>query len=168
MRDDAIHEDEAFVREGGVFAPKSGGRDVGCESDELTCPTDDVLEDPVNDEHLPGTVDDAAFDYGTIDPAPTDQRLGTIETGPVVGMRDPGMTGYDEDVQESPLGAVDERDLWKRQKGLIDEDEAQPYTLSGFSDEEVEGVERALGEDAAGPLVDSPEGTSATGSSNSE
>ncbi len=46
----------------------------------------------------------------------------------------------------------------------IDEGVKQPYNLPDMSAEDVESVERALGEDAAGPLVDSEEGTSATGS----
>ncbi len=117
---ETIRDDDAFVREGGVFAPRTGGRDAGCDEDEGACARDDVLEDPVNDEHVPGTVDDLPYDYGTAEPAPTDQRLGTIESGPVVGMGDVGRTGYEEDVQEPPLGAADERDLWSRQKGLFE------------------------------------------------
>jgi len=159
-----VHDDDSFVREGGVFAPRVGGRDVGCDDDQDWCPPDEVLEDPVNDEHVPGTVDDVPYDYGTVDPAPTDQFLGTIEEGPVHGMRDVGQTGSDEDVDESPLGARDERDLWQRQKPLIDEDDAQPYNLPEMSEEDVKKVEAALGEDAAGPLAEYGEGTSATGS----
>ena len=160
-----IEDDDAFVREGGVFAPRSGGRDVGCDEEQESCPPDEVLEDPVNDEHVPGTVDDLPYDYGTEDPSPTDQMLGLVETGPVIGMQDVGETGYDEDVaEESPLGARDERDLWKRQKPLIDEVETEPYNLPEVADSEVSKIEQALGEDAAGPLVESEEGTSATGS----
>lgn len=159
-----VHDDDSFVREGGTFAPRTGGKDVGCDDDQGRCPPDEVLEDPVNDEHVPGTADDLPYDFGTLDPAPTDQFLGSIETGPVIGMGDVGDTGYDEDVDEAPLGAKDERDLWERQKPLIDEAETQPYEVPEMSPEEVRGIERALGEDAAGPLVEYEEGTSATGS----
>ena len=159
-----VHDDDSFVREGGVFAPRTGGRDVGCDDEQDVCPPDEVLEDPVNDEHVPGTVDDLPYDYGTVDPAPTDQFLGSIESGPVLGMRDVGETGYDEEADEPELGAKDEKDLWSRQKVLIDEDEAQPYAIPDMSAEDVKDLELALGEDAAGPLVESEEGTSATGS----
>lgn len=158
-----IEDDDDFVREGGVFAPKGGGRDVGCDEEQDYCAPDEVLEDDVNDEHVPGTVDDLPYDYGTEAPAPTDQMLGLIETGPVIGMQDVGDTGYDEDVsEESPLGARDERDLWQRQKPLIDEVERQPYSVP--EDADAAAIEGALGEDAAGPLVESEEGTSAVGS----
>jgi hypothetical protein len=163
-----VEDDDSFVREGGVFAPRNGGRDVGCDEEQDYCPPDEVLEDPVNDEHVPGTVDDLPYDYGTEDPSPTDQMLGLIETGPVIGMQGVGDTGYDEDVtQPSPLGAKDERLEWERLKPLIDEDEAEPYNLPEMDEAEVADLERALGEDAAGPLVESEEGTSATGSAGS-
>ena len=159
-----VRDDDSLEREGGVFVPRTGGRDVGCDDAQDRCAPDDVLEDQVNDEHIPGTVDDMAYDYGTEEPAPTDQLLMTIETGYVVGMGDVGETGYDEDMDEPALGAPDERELWRQQRGLMDEDRAQPYGVAGTAADDVPAIERALGEDAAGPLVQSEEGTSATGS----
>jgi hypothetical protein len=157
-------DDRSLEREGGVFVPSSDGRDVGCGDNDPTCPEDEWLEDPITDEHVPGTVDDRTYDYGTEDPEPADQALTTIESGPVTGFGDVGETGFEEDRDERDLGELEERDLWRRQRPLIEEDVDEVYNVQAIRDEELPAVERAIGEDAAGPLVDTQEGTSSIGS----
>jgi hypothetical protein len=60
------------------------------------------------------------------------------------------------------LGATDEAELWNHQKALIEEDEGG-LKLEGFPPEEIPDILEAMGDDAADPLADSPNGTSATG-----
>jgi len=71
--DDTWFEDDDLVRQGGVFVSKNGGREVGCNEDE--CAPDDYVEDPVNDEGVPGTVDDLPYDYGIETPRAADETL---------------------------------------------------------------------------------------------
>ena len=157
-------DDRPLEREGGVFVPRSDGRDVGCDSTDATCPEDEWLEDSVTEEHVPGTVDDLAYDFGTEDPGPADQMLTTIESGRVTGFGDVGKTGSEEDRDERDLGELEERDLWRRQRPLIEEDVDEGYNVPSLSEEQLAAVERAIGEDAAGPLVEASEGTSSIGS----
>lgn len=154
--------DEEYVREGGVLVPLNTGHEVRHE-DETIAP-DDIVEDLIADEGVPGTPDDLPYDYGVEVAQPADQMMLTLEHrksgfGPV------GRTESDDDTDAPPLGTVDERELWRRQRPLIEEagDEAARY--AGLADDDIRRVEASVGEDAAEPLPDAPEGESATGSS---
>ena len=69
-----------------------------------------------------------------------------------------------EDVEDiDSLAAADERDLWRGQAALIEEDVEDGYKLPGFSDAEAEAVMAAMGDDAEEANPEMPEGTSATG-----
>ncbi len=71
-----------------------------------------------------------------------------------------------EDIDDiDTLAAADERELWRGQAPLIEEDEREGYNLEGFSDEEAERVVAAIGEDATEANPELPGGTSATGAS---
>lgn len=162
-----VPDDDTYVREEGVLVPRNGGHDLGCDEDEDRCAPDDLVEDPVNDEHVPGTVDDLPYDYGVAAPIAADQQFRTIDHGPVSGFGDPGSTGYDEGppyADESPLGSVDERELWQHQRPLIAESADEPRRYRGLSDAEARVVDAASGEDAGELNPEGPEGTSATGS----
>jgi hypothetical protein len=65
--------------------------------------------------------------------------------------------------EESRAAGGDEGELWGRQKALIEEDEKEGLKLESFPAEEIPDILEAMGDDAADSLVDSPNGTSATG-----
>ncbi len=69
-----------------------------------------------------------------------------------------------EDVDDvDALAADDERDLWRKQEPLVEEDEKDSYNLAGIPEDEVQDVMEAMGDDAEEANPDLPEGTSATG-----
>ena len=61
-------------------------------------------------------------------------------------------------------GGRDEGELWGHQRTLVEEDENEGLKLESFPDEEIPEILEAIGDDAADSLMDSPNGTSATGS----
>jgi hypothetical protein len=161
QRGDRPFDEEEFEREGGVFVSKSdGSHDLDCDD---RCAPDDLVEDPINDEGVPGTPDDLPYDYGVEKAQPADLSLtstgrGTGWSGHV------GHTGADEDSDEPPLGRPEERELWRKQRPLIEEADDEAARYRGLSDEEIPDVESAIGEDAAEVLSETPDGASATGS----
>jgi hypothetical protein len=91
-------------------------------------------------------------DY-TSDPSPDASGVpGTVDDVP---------NGFGENAV--PLGGAVEDELWRRQKALIEEDEKEGLRLEGFSAEAIPEILEAMGDDAADPLDDAPNGTSATG-----
>jgi len=68
--------DEELDREGGVFV-RRGGREVSC--DDAECPPDDYIEDEINDDGVPGTVDDLPLDYGIEIPDAADEALDSVQ-----------------------------------------------------------------------------------------
>lgn len=151
--------DDDLVRQGGVFVPRNGGREVGPASEEWA--PDEVVEDPINDDGVPGTVDDLPYDYGVEVASAADQMVEPPERrnkGASIGR-----TGYDEDGEEPPLGRPEERELWRKQRGLIDESGDEALRYRGLLDERIPAVESAVGEDAGEVLPEAPEGESATG-----
>ncbi|TLM98135.1 MAG: hypothetical protein FDZ75_03075 [Actinobacteria bacterium] len=120
---------------------------------------DDFVEEPWEPGDDPGTIDDIPYTMGVETPAPADQLL-NVE-GPT---RLAGHPAKEE--TERPEGAADERRLWERQKPLIQEDEDDGLKLEGFGEEVIPAILDAMGDDAAEPLPDFPNGTSATGSVN--
>ena len=162
VRGDRPFGDEEYVREGGVLIPVSTGHEVRHEDDTIA--PDDNVEDPIADEGVPGTRDDLPYDYGVEVSQPADQMMLSLDHrsggfGPI------GHTGSDDDGEEPPLGAPDERELWRKQRALIDEsgDEAARYV--GLEGADAARIEDAEGDDAAEVFSESPEGESATGSS---
>ncbi len=154
--------DEEYVREGGVLIPVNTGHEVRHEDDTIA--PDDNVEDLIADEGVPGTPDDLPYDYGVDVSQPADQMMLSLDHrsggfGPV------GRTGSDDDGEEPPLGAVDERELWKRQRTLIDESGDEAARYAGLEGSDPARIEAAEGDDAAEVFSESPEGGSATGSS---
>jgi hypothetical protein len=156
-------EEEQYERQGGVLVPVNGGHEVGCQDD--LCAPDELVEDPLNDDGVPGTPDDLPYDYGVEVPNATDQQVLSPEHRHA-GFGGLGATGAPADPsQEPPLGAADERDLWNRQRGLIQESGDEAARWGALSEESLPRVEDAVGDDAGEVLPDAPEGESATGSS---
>jgi hypothetical protein len=161
IHDEEPFGDEEYVREGGVLVPVNSGHEVRHEDGSIA--PDDNVEDPIADDGVPGTPDDLPYDYGVERARPADQLLLSLERG-TSGFGALGRTGSDEDKNESPLGAEDERELWRRQKPLIQESEDERARYTGLAESSIPRIEGAVGEDAGERLPDSPGGASATGS----
>lgn len=159
--DNGLYEDEEFVREGGVLVPKSGGREVGPGDNDG--PPAEWVEDPGSEDDLPGTRDDLPYDYGVEVPRPADETI----DGPdnvYAGFGSMGETGAPKEGDGAPLGQVDERDLWRRQRQLIQESDAEEQHMRGLEDQDTEAIHDAEAEDAEETVASGPDGTSATGS----
>ena len=155
---EGIFGDDKVERVDGILHAESGG-EVGCEGD---CAPDDYVEDPINDDGVPGTVDDLPYDYGVETAPAADQMLGLIERpGGPWGV---GTTGPADEGDEPDLGGPEERELWRAQRPLIEEADVEERHFPGLEEEDVSAVADASSEDSAEALPDSPEGTSATGS----
>ena len=156
--DNLISEDE-LTREDGVLFSRSGHREVGCEGE---CAPDDYVADPINDDGVPGTVDDLPYDYGLETPQAADGMLSSIERPPTAswGVGDTGPAGEGD---ETDLGEPDERELWDMQRPLIEEAEVEERHFAGLAEEDIPAVAEASAEDAAEVLPDAPGGTSSTG-----
>jgi len=153
-------EEEVYERIGGVFVPVNGGREVGCDD---RCAPDDLVEDSLDDHGVPGTQDDLPYDYGVESAEAADIEVLSIEHASA-GFGDVGRTGAPEDAVEEPLlGGPEERELWRRQRGLIQESGDEKARWSGLEDADLKRVGEAIGEDAGEVLPDAPEGESATG-----
>ena len=161
QRGDRPFDEEEFEREGGVFVSKSdGSHDL--DSEDLRAP-DDLVEDPIDDEGVPGTPDDLPYDYGVEKAQPADLSL--TSTGRGRGWSGHlGHTGADDDADEPPLGRPEERELWHKQRPLIEESDDEAARYRGLPDDEIPEIESAVGEDAADVFSETPDGTSATGS----
>lgn len=70
----------------------------------------------------------------------------------------------DDEGRDIDLGQESDPELWGKQLPLIEEDVDDGLKVDDFSDELIAEVLEAMGDDAADPLQDSPNGTSATGS----
>jgi hypothetical protein len=164
---DLSFDEEDLVREGGVFVSRhSNGHEVGAQPDERT-PEEDWVEDPYSSDGVPGTSDDLPYDYGVESAQPADQQVLSPDRR-IAGFGHMGETGgADADVDEQPLGKPEERELWKRQRALMQESADEETHFPDASDAAVRQMEDAVGEDAAEPMTEGPEGTSATGSTGS-
>lgn len=163
---DLSFDEEDLVREGGVFVSShSNGHEVGAQAEERA--PEDWAEDPFASDGVPGTRDDLPYDYGVESAAPADQQVLSPDRR-ISGFGRLGETGgADRDVDEQPLGRPEERELWRRQRPLIQESQAEETHFPDATAAQVRRMEDAVGEDAAEPLSEAPEGTSATGSSGS-
>jgi hypothetical protein len=161
IHDDGSVEDEALVREGGVFVSRSSGREVDAREARAA---DDYIEDPGTGDAVPGTVDDLPYDQGLETARAADSLLTSSGRGrgAAGGI---GRTGADDDREPPELGGPEERELWKKQRGLIGESKDEDARYAGLSDDLAARLDAASCEDAADTLPDSPEGTSATGGS---
>ncbi len=163
--DDTRFGDEELVREGGVLVSRNGGHEVECNDD--TCAEDDYVEDPVNDDGVPGTVDDVPYSYGVEVARAADETFESLDRSPAKSW-DVGMTGPADDGDEKPLGEPEERELWRQQSALIEEAEAEEMHYAGLPESEIPEIVEASAEGAAEVLPDSPEGVSATGAATEE
>jgi hypothetical protein len=163
---DLSFDEEDLVRDGGVFVSShSNGHEVGAAPDERAA--EDWAEDPFSSDGVPGTSDDLPYDYGVESAEPADQQVLSADRR-ISGFGALGETGpADPDVDEPPLGKPEERELWRRQRALIDESRSEEGHFADASDAAVRRMEDAVGEDAAETLSEAPEGTSATGSTGS-
>lgn len=163
---DLSFDEEDLVREGGVFVSRhSNGHEVGAKAEERA--PEDWAEDPFASDGVPGTSDDLPYDYGVESAAPADQQVLSPDRR-ISGFGHLGETGgADRDVDEQPLGRPEERELWRRQRPLMQESAAEETHFPDATAAQVRRMEDAVGEDAADVLSEAPEGTSATGSSGS-
>ena len=159
--DDGPFGDEEYVRVGGVLVPVNNGHEVRHE--DGTIAPDDIIEDLIAADGVPGTPDDIPYDYGVEIAFPADQMMLSVERGST-GLGSVGRTGSDPDHAEQPLGAPEERELWRRQRPLIEESGDEATRYAGIPESEIPRIEAAIGEDAAETLPETPEGKSATGS----
>ena len=160
MHGDRPFGDEEYVREGGVLVPVNTGHEVRHEDGSIA--PDDIIEDPIADEGVPGTPDDLPYDYGVQVPHPADQEIGSRERR--MSGYGVGHTGFAKDAEEPPLGTPDERELWRRQRPLIEESGDEAARYAGLEGADIPRIEESVGEDAAESLPDAPEGHSSTGS----
>lgn len=149
--------DEHLDRESGVFL-EPDGREVVCEPDEATCAPDDYANDPgARENGIPGTVDDAPLTFGIESPTAADSHL-VLE-----GTTKPAGASEESDKAAEDVGKADQGELWDQQVALVEEDEIGGLNLKGFPEDEIPEILDAMGDDAADPLQDFPNGRSATG-----
>lgn len=161
IHEEAPFGDEEFVREGGTLRREKNGHEVRHEDGSIA--PDDMVEDLIADEGVPGTPDDLPYDYGVEVAQPVDQMMSIVEHHNA-GFGAMGETGAEDDADEPPLGGPEERELWRRQKPLVQESEDEAVRYAGLEGDDIAGIEGALGEDAAEVLPETPDGGSATGS----
>jgi len=148
--------DESLDRESGVFL-EPDGREVTCEPDTEPCAPDEYVNDPnARENGIPGTVDDVPMSFGVEVPGAADQHV--VDEGATK----PAGESVEATIVAEDTGSEDEKELWDEQAGLLEED-AAGLNLRGFPDEEIPVILDAMGDDAADPLQDFPNGTSATG-----
>jgi hypothetical protein len=156
--DDAAQRpiDERLDRESGVFV-EPDAREVACDPDEAACAPDYVNDAGAPEEGIPGTVDDAPMTFGLENPPASDSHL-VLE-----GATKPGGESKESEKAAEETGKADEGELWEQQVALVEEDEIGGLNLKGFPEEEIPEILDAMGDDAADPLQDFPNGVSATG-----
>lgn len=151
--------DEKLDRESGAYL-EPDAHEVSCDPDAEACAQDDYVGDPeARETGIPGTADDVPLDFGLEIPAAADQHV-VLEGATKPG----GETAEVKDAAEDQ-GAADEDELWAEQSALIEEDVDGGLKLKGFPEDEIPDILNAMGDDAADPLLDFPNGTSATGES---
>jgi len=149
--------DERLDRESGVFL-EPDAKEVACDPEAEPCaPSDYANDTDAPETGVPGTVDDAPLSFGLDNSAPADQHV-VLEgaTKPAGDSLEPADTAQD-------IGTADENELWSEQGTLVEEDEVGGLKLDIFPEEAIPEILDAMGDDAAEPLQDFPNGTSATG-----
>lgn len=158
-RGGSVFDRERVYKEEGVFVEPPEGEE-GCDPDEERCAPDDYAEDPYSDNDNPGTPDDVPYGYGVSNARPADAHLVADDAS----VFETGHAGERPAKQDPPFASSDEADLWRHQRALIEEDEGDGIKLAGFDEERIPSILDALGDEAAEPLPDAPNGVSATGS----
>jgi len=154
--------DEKLVREGGILVEPEHTR-KGCDDDVVECAPDDYPEDPYSVSNRPGTADDVGYSYGVESPDAAD-----VNFIPARSKLRAGELAPDEERELEP-GTIDERDLWRHMKPLIDEDVDDGIKLpAGMGDEDAARVLDAMGDEAAEASHESVDGVSATGQAGRE
>lgn len=148
--------EEKLERDGGVFVEPQHTQ-VDCNAPDAGCATDEYPEDPYSVDNRPGTVDDPTYSMGVELPNAADLHL-----VPEGGVHQSGRPAADEE-PERDLGELEERDLWRRQRPLIEEDEDDGVKLLGASDDEARRVLDAMGDESSDSVPDMTQGGSATG-----
>ncbi|MGB4593057.1 MAG: hypothetical protein WBI63_04685 [Coriobacteriia bacterium] len=157
--DENSFAEDALQREGGVLVSAAGGHksDVGADGRAQ----DDYVEDEINEPGVPGTVDDLPYDYGVENASPADEALGSIDRTRAWQV---GATGAADDREPGPLGRPEERELWSKQRPLIEEAQANEREYGSLDEGDLPRiVDSSI--DAEDALSETPDGTSATGSS---
>jgi len=153
--------DDELVHEEGILVAASGGHTAGCDEDE--CAPDETVEDAINEPGVSGTVDDLPYDFGVEPAQAADETFESLEGPPLKAWR-VGATGpADDDVEPGDLGRPEERELWSKQRHLIEESEANEREYGHLPEEKIPEIVAASGEDAEEVLPQSPDGASATG-----
>lgn len=157
--DDHSFAEDALQREGGVFVPGTSGHRGDARGDDRA--QDDYVEDPINEPGVPGTVDDLPYDYGVETASAADEALDSIDRTKAWQV---GATGPADDRDPEALGRPEERELWSKQRALIEEAEANEREYGSLNESD---LPRIVGSsiDAEDVLSETPDGTSATGSS---
>lgn len=91
-RYDNYPDDHPYERDEGVLVGHRAGHDVGYDDAREGSAPDDFIEEPLKEEHVPGTVDDLPFDWGLAIAPAADQELLSIDRGPMGGFGDLGST----------------------------------------------------------------------------
>lgn len=148
--------EEKLDREGGVFVEPQHTQ-VDCNSPDADCATDEYPEDPYAIDNRSGTIDDTTYSMGVELPNAADLHL-----VPEGGVHQAGRAAPDEE-PERDLGELEERDLWRRQRPLIQEDEGDGVKVPGATDEQAQRVLDAMGDESSDNTPDMTQGISATG-----
>lgn len=149
--------DEHLDRESGVFI-EPDAKTVDCDEAAEACAPDDYVNDAgAHESGIPGTTDDKPLDFGLTYPPAADQHI-VLE-----GATKPGDTSVEAADVAEDTGSTDEKELWGEAAALVEEDTVGGLKLNGFPEEEIPEILMAMGDDAADPLQDFPNGTSATG-----
>lgn len=156
-----IDPNEAQDTERGFVTEDLGERRVDCDEDTDRCAPDESDPDLYTTRNIPGTVDDIPVSLGEQIPHAPEEHVVPADAPVHTSVRQGG-GGQDAE----PLGQDDEAALWRAQKPLIDEDEQGGYKLEGFDESAIPEILEAMGDDAAEPLAEYPNGVSATGSTN--
>lgn len=149
--------DEPLTREGGVFVEPEHAQQDCNNPDNLGCAPDEYPDDPYAIDNRPGTPDDVTYSYGLDLPNAADRHL--VEEGKV---HEAGPAAPAEERDLDP-GVRDERDLWRHQRALIEEDEDSPRLPEGMTDEDVARVRGAMGDDEGDEASEDAATISATG-----
>lgn len=153
--------EEKVERIGGAFVEPEHSQ-VDCNEPGAECATDEYPEDPFSIDNRPGTVDDPTYSMGVELPNAADLHL-----VPEGGTRQAGRPAPDEEREWEP-GELEERDAWRRQRALVEEDEVDGVKMPrDTSDEDAQRILDTMGDESSDVVPDMTQGTSATGESTS-
>jgi hypothetical protein len=114
---------------------------VDCNQPGTECGPDDYPEDPYAIDNRPGTPDDADYSRGVELPNADDLHL-----IPDRGVRRSGGEFAPDEEAERDLGERDERDMWRRQRPLIEEDAEEGIDIPpGIGEQDAERVVDMMG-----------------------